>query len=71
MSGSIDQIDLVSIPVNMCGGTGDCDSPLLFKLHMIHGRAVSFATDFLHAMDASGIKENPFAERGLAGVDMG
>ena len=69
--GRIDQVDRVLLPRNRRGRTGDCDAFLALQVHIIHGRAGAVPFDFLHAVNAARVKEDPLAQGGLARVDMG
>jgi len=68
VSGSVDDIDTMVLPVTGGGGAGDRDAAFPFLFHPVHGGAalVDFAQLVIHA----GVEENAFTQRGLAGVDV-
>jgi hypothetical protein len=71
VTGRIDDVDLLLVPVNRRGRGRNRNPALALQLHVVHGRTAVLALDFLHAVDAPGIKENPLRQRRLAGVDVG
>ncbi len=71
VAGGIDEVHRVPLPLQVRGGTGDGDAPLFFELHVVHHRPVAAPFDLTHFVNPAGIKQNPLAERRLAGVDVG
>ena len=69
--GRVDQVDRVVVPLDRGGGAGDGDAALPLQVHVVHRGAAAAALDFLHAVDAAGVEQDPLAERGLARVDVG
>ena len=69
VAGSVDEVDLVVVPVGSDGGRGDGDATLLLLLHKVHrSLSVVSLTDLaFHA----GEKEDTFRNGGLTGIDMG
>ena len=70
MAWRVDQVDRVVFPGDVGRRAGDRDPAFLFQLHVIHGRPAAGSPDFLHLVDAAGIKKDPLTKRGLAGIDM-
>ena len=67
----IDQVDVVAVPFHGGGGAGNRDTALSFQVHVVHRGARAASLDFLDAMDAAAVVQDPLAERGLARVDVG
>ena len=71
VAGRVDQVDVAVAPFHTGGSAGNGDAAFAFQIHVIHGGTVAAALDFLNAMDASGVKENPLRKRRFTGVDVG
>jgi len=69
MPGGVDDMDLMVFP--RAGGyrRGDCNPPLLFLGHPVHGRLP--VVDLAHPVYLSGVVEYALGHRGLARVDVG
>ena len=68
---SVDDVDLVVLPVDVGRGGGDGDSTLPLKLHGVHGGAYAIlSTDIVDCMDLVAIVKDALTECSLAGVDM-
>ena len=70
VAGSVDEVDLVIEPFDAGGGTGDRDATFLFDIHVVH-RGATAAVNLLHPVQSPGVEQDPFAERGLARIDVG
>ena len=70
VAGGVDEVDPGVAPLDGGRGAGDGDAALLFEFHVVHGGAGAVAMHFLHAVDSTGIVQDPLAERGLARVDV-
>ena len=69
MSGSIDQIDAISLPLCCHGGGNDCDSAFAFLGHPVgDGRAV---INISEAISFAGVKQNPLGSSSFTCVNMG
>jgi len=68
VTGRIDDVDALVVPIAGRRGRRDCYAALLFLLHPIHGG--SAIMDFTDLMALAGVVENPFGRRRLTGVDM-
>jgi hypothetical protein len=69
MTGSIDKIDPHIPPVATGRGGGDGYAALLLLLHPVHDSRT--VMHFAETMTFTGIKQNPFGNGGLAGIDVG
>jgi hypothetical protein len=68
VAGRVDDVDPDIPPEAGRGGGGDRDTALLLLLHPVHRRGA-----FVHFADlvrTSGVEQNPFCRRGLAGIDV-
>ena len=68
----VDDVDVVALPLHIGRGRGDGDAALPLQLHVVHGRADAvLALDVVDRIDLLRVEEDPFRQRGLAGVDVG
>ena len=68
---SINDVDLISLPVDACGGTGDCYSSFSLKLHAVHGGSDSvLSMDFVDRVDPVAVVQDPLAEGCLSGINV-
>ena len=70
VSGCIDHIDRVVVPVYAGSSRVDCDSTFAFDRIAIHRRAAVLTVDFVHRMDASTIEQHAFGKSGFARINM-
>ncbi len=71
VAGSVDQVDVVAVPLHAGRGTGDRDPTFFFQFHVVHGRAIAATTDFFDLVNSAGVEQDPLAERRFARVDVG
>ncbi len=69
VSGRIDNVDLLSRPLNRGGRRGDGDASLALELHVVHHGA--FALNFLDDVGAPRVIQDAFGQGGFARIDMG
>ena len=68
MSGCIDNVDTILLPVAGCSGGGDCDTSLLLLLHPVHRS--STVVNFAELMCLARIEKYSFRSGGLTRIDM-
>ena len=68
VTGRVDDVDLMVLPV--AGNRGTCyrNSPILFLFHPVHDRFT--VIDFADAVTLSGVVEDSFSSSCLAGIDV-
>lgn len=68
----IDDVDVMVLPQCVRCRRLDRNTTLSFQLHGIHsGAHVILSLYFVHLLDATGVKQNAFGQRGFTAVDMG
>ena len=69
VSGGVDDVDLVAVPLTGGSGRGDGDTALLLLDHPVHGGGA-----FVHFTDLvvlTGVEQDALSRRRLTGVDVG
>ncbi len=72
MSGGVDDVDVVGVPLTMRRCRLDGDSALFFELHRVHlGPDAVLAPHLMNRMNSVSVEKDTLGERGLSGIDVG
>ena len=63
--GRVDQVDVVTVPLDRGCGAGDRDAALPLQVHVVHRGACPASLHLLHAVDAATVVQHALAESGL------
>src|SRR5690606_32807643 len=67
----IDDVDVVLLPLAVSGRARDGDTALALELHRVHlGANPVLTLHIVNRVNAVGVEQDAFGERGLAAVDM-
>jgi hypothetical protein len=71
VSGGVNDIDVVALPLAVCRGGLNRDASLTLELHGVHLRSNAvFTTDIVDGMDPIGVEQNALCQGGLTGVNV-